>query len=352
MRTFVRHAVALAALAAMCQAGLALAEDFQWVSGGGRPVNMVGDEKVVEKGAPGAAVACCQQPCDACCGLSGCDACPPYGIIGFAGFDAFKGISDGDYQSNFGVVSGVNAAVPFPGLRDYGIGWQLGMSYGIYDFDGRTTNNVAESQQQAFVTTGFFRKAGECQHLSFGMVYDYMLNNNWGEFASAPTLGQWRSQVEWAFNDCNALGMWGCVRDRLSRQNVDDTDITTRPISQINTFWHHKFQESCANTFLWFGFTQRDRLNGEGSLGDWVVGTSFEVPVSCRLALYGNAQYMHPSAAASPIASIESDWNVGMGFVWYFGGNARSCAINGKCWLPYMPVANNSTFLVEQHNID
>jgi len=36
-----------------------------------------------------------------------------------------------------------------------------------------------------------------------------------------------------------------------------------------------------------------------------------------------------------------------MGIVWYFGGNARSNAINGKCNLPYLPVANNSTFLTD-----
>ena len=26
--------------------------------------------------------------------------------------------------------------MPVPGLSDYGIGWQLGMTYGVYDFDG------------------------------------------------------------------------------------------------------------------------------------------------------------------------------------------------------------------------
>ena len=38
-----------------------------------------------------------------------------------------------------------------------------------------------------------------------------------------------------------------------------------------------------------------------------------------------------------------------MGVVWYFGGHAVSHSINGACWLPYMPVANNSTFLVDQN---
>ena len=57
---------------------------------------------------------------------------------------------------------------------------------------------------------------------------------------------------------------------------------------------------------------------------------------------------MHPSATAGLAAQTEEGWNIGAGVVWYFGGNARSRAINGHCGLPYMPVANNSTFLVDQ----
>ena len=38
-----------------------------------------------------------------------------------------------------------------------------------------------------------------------------------------------------------------------------------------------------------------------------------------------------------------------MGVVWYFGRNAVSHSINGKCWTPYMPMANNSNFLVDEN---
>jgi hypothetical protein len=74
-----------------------------------------------------------------------------------------------------------------------------------------------------------------------------------------------------------------------------------------------------------------------------------QVPLSQRLALYGNGAYFHPSASAGAGGAMESGYNVGMGIVWYFGGNARSHAINGHCADPYMPVANNSNFLVEQN---
>ena len=54
-------------------------------------------------------------------------------------------------------------------------------------------------------------------------------------------------------------------------------------------------------------------------------------------------------AAAGPVGAVEQGYDVSMGIAWYFGGNARSNSINGKCWTPYLPVANNSTFLVEQN---
>ena len=96
----------------------------------------------------------------------GCDECPCRGMVGFAGFDSFKGISDGFLPSNFGAVTGFNAAMPVPGLSDYGIGWQLGMSYGVYDVDGRVfAVDRAQSQQQIFVTTGFYHKA-DCDQRS------------------------------------------------------------------------------------------------------------------------------------------------------------------------------------------
>ena len=71
--------------------------------------------------------------------------------------------------------------------------------------------------------------------------------------------------------------------------------VADRAVSQVNLFWHHKF-ESASESWLWFGIPQKDRLNGGGSLDDWIIGANVQTPISDCLALYGNAQYMHPSA--------------------------------------------------------
>ena len=46
---------------------------------------------------------------------------------------------------------------------------------------------------------------------------------------------------------------------------------------------------------------------------------------------------------------MSQGYDVSMGVAWYFGHRAVSHAINGDCGLPYMPVANNSNFLVDQN---
>ena len=345
------------AITAACQAQLAAAEDgYLWVSGDGPAAKLVADEKPAVKDASYAncgATACGGQEtgcgsCGVAGGFGGCDDSPECGIVGIFGMDSFKGISDGQFLSNFGAVTGLNAAMAVPGLDDYGIGWQLGMTYGVYDFDG-AVGGSPRTQQQTFVTTGFYRKGNDDQRLSFGIVYDWMLNNEWGIYGTSPTLGQWRGQVEYALSEVNGVGLYGCMRDRGSRLDDGPYTLETRAISQVNLFWHHKF-DSGADSWLWVGLPERERLDRVegGSLGDWIIGANVQVPISERLALYGNAEYMHPSASAGIDASVESTWNVGAGIMWYFGGHAVSQKLNGKCWLPYMPVANNSTVLVDQ----
>ena len=173
MKMFSRHAVILLAAAIACQAGIALSDTSSLAFLEGQATAPAANENLGAN-QPGPCVPCsgqtplweptggsCSSPtcgpcngqasgscggqtygsrCDQACGGDcchiGCDECPGFGIVGFAGLDSFKGISDGHFQSNFGAVTGLNAAMPVPGLNDYGIGWQLGMSYGVYDFDG------------------------------------------------------------------------------------------------------------------------------------------------------------------------------------------------------------------------
>jgi hypothetical protein len=365
MKMFVRHAVTLIAITVACQAGQVLAEEYYWVSG-----NDQTNAQAVSDKTPGQVQSGCNscQACNACdpCGGLGCDCdCDRrFGVIGTFGLDTFKGVSDGT-TGNFGAVTGLNSGLLLPGAEDLGLGWQTGFSYGIYDFDGRLAGEdvTAHSQQQTFVTTGLYRKAKGDQRVSFGLVYDWMVNTGWGEYGVNNTLGQWRGQVEYALSECNGIGVWGTKNDlgseRVYEGLIADTLVTNRALSQINLFWHHKFCGG-ADSWLYTGvIADRKRLDqtratGGGSLGEWTIGATVQVPLTERLALYANGAYMHPSCAAgpsgsaTPLASIDASYNVSMGVAWYFGCHARSHSLQGKCYEPYMPVANNSNFLVDQ----
>lgn len=353
MKTVMRPVVILIAITVMCQAGIVQANNFNWLGGGDQAASQ---QTPCDSCCP---AACSEEACGGgcgcdpvCCNSLGCDGCENgLGIVGFAGLDAFKGISDGSYESNFGAVTGLNSGTPLLGLSEYGIGWQTGISYGVYDFDGwgDPGDERVGAQQQVFVTTGVFRKAPPGRRLSFGLVYDWMFNKNWGVFAVSPTVGQWRGQIEYALSGCNSVGVWGCVNDLYSVQNspLYGTRIRNAGVTQANMFWHHKFNRG-ADSWLWVGIPERTSLTGVGSLGDWMVGANVQVPLSDRLALYANGSYLHPTASAGIDAAMSSGFDVSMGVCWYFGRRAISHAINGDCWMPYMPMANNSNFLVDQ----
>jgi hypothetical protein len=298
----------------------------------------------------------CSNACDSDFPLA-CSCCPTVSIAAGFGIDSFHGVSDAT-TNNFGAVTGLNAGMPLPGARDYGIGWQLGMSYGVYDWDGRTTANFASTQQQTFVTTGFFHKAQQGQRLCYGVVYDWMFNDNWGDYAYAPTLGQWRGQIEYAVSNRNAFGVYGTMRDKTVSDTMQVEYLTynryAASINQVDLFWHHKFDMG-ADSRLWVGLPDRDRYasydidaNRSGTLLDWIIGAQVEVPLSENLALIAGGQYGHPTSSASAVASLEQYYDINVGVVWYIGGHAQKASINGDCWQPYMPVANNSTFLVKQ----
>jgi hypothetical protein len=218
-------------LAAVCSTALA-ADDLQWIAPEGQGTAGTLASYGPAAPAPAAGACCGQEECGACdsCGRCGadCDECPCLGLVVFGGVDTFRGVSDGTWQSNFGVVNGLNAGIP---LADSGIAWQVGMSYGIYDFEGResSANEPGACQTQTFITTGFFHKANCGHRLSFGLVYDWMINDNWGVAAVDPTLSQWRGQIEYALSPCNAIGFYGTLDDRNSSMR-NSTAITSSHI--------------------------------------------------------------------------------------------------------------------------
>ena len=292
------------------------------------------------------------------CDDGSCDACQAaagdgsrLGFTAFSATDAFRGPPDGAFSGNFGSVTGLNAAAPI--VESWGLGWQLGASYGVYDFAGRPSPalNQRGAQQQIFVITGFFRRAAEGERLSFGVVHDWMVNNNYGQYALSPTLSQWRGQLEWAMSGINSLGIWATVHDRTYIGDRPDNHNQFRGINQINLFWHHKYQYG-GDTWFYVGVPDSKRLAGSGLAGSVLLGGSAQVPLTERVSLYAQGVYMPPNASPGPNGSSRDAYNIGVGLAWFPGRNARTRTVNGARWLPYMPLGNNSNFLVDAAHFD
>jgi hypothetical protein len=191
-----------------------------------------------------------------------------------------------------------------------------------------------------------------------------MVTSNFGVFGSSPMLSQFRFQVAWATNDYNQVGLWSTIQDQTANRATGalGTPVSYRAIDQLNLFWDHQFGASGAVSRLYIGTPLGNRLaqtpNGfpvggtGGTLGALILGSNWTVPINDRVSLYANGMYMAPSArpgisGSGAAASAQEFWDVSFGVSFSPRGNARSRNIAGRTWLPYLPVANNSSFLVD-----
>ncbi|HEX4149834.1 MAG TPA: hypothetical protein VHY20_12635, partial [Pirellulales bacterium] len=92
------------------------------------------------------------------------------------------------------------------------------------------------------------------------------------------------------------------------------------------------------------------RLNGDGTLGSFIVSALASVPLSNSISLYTLVTYMRPSDRPSAAAAEEDAWNFTIGLSFTTRRNARSSTVAGQCWMPQLPVANNGFFLVDTNN--
>jgi hypothetical protein len=300
--------------------------------------------------------------CDQCCN-NGCerpwfpavaDHCPRYGIYSFGGFESWRGVADDNGPNNNGFLTGLNVGVPIRGLDKYGIGLQGGFSSGFYDLMGRSTNGNDEAnqtQQQHYVTYGLFRRADCDRPFSFGVVHDWSINNNFGTLSQEPTLSQFRAQVAYATSAKNEFGIWAAWHDRAYTADIAGArQLNYRSVNQTNFFWHRKWCYGGADSWMWLGFPNRSRIDGNlgGTLGEIIAGGMMNVPVNDRISMYTNLQYMKPSARGGVPGAREDFFSLGVGLAFYPGCTARTRTVAGRSWMPMMPVANNGTFMVDR----
>lgn len=154
--------------------------------------------------------------CNWCGGCSNCLGDWRDNTLFWFGADGYKslgdftppaGVSQG-FMNSAGVVGGFNTGFRLGQSRIRG---QVGASYGIYDLKGRDTASASSSEQQTFITAGFYKRSDVCDgdRISWGVVYDQFFGHQWGLFASEVYLSQFRGILGYAISEYNEVGVWG-----------------------------------------------------------------------------------------------------------------------------------------------
>ena len=190
-----------------------------------------------------------------------------------------------------------------------------------------------------------------------GVVYDWMINKYFGEYGLQANLAQIRYQVGFLWDGSDEFGFWGANPVFTAKRRPAGVLVEYRGISQINLFWQHNF-DNCAYTMVWGGVPY-----GKGLLFDqegedfpkkinfddqrpaqFTVGFRAGAPLSCNLSLEGHAVYMHPTSYARGEESQNSGFNVAIGLTYSFGDSGLCDEYNIR---PYLPIADNSNFIVD-----
>lgn len=246
--------------------------------------------------------------------------------------DAFKGPLDLDnLNGNFGVCFAVNGG--FPLAPRLGFGLQAGTSGVVSDFHGtRFTGSRARSQN--FTTVGLFQRVPlGARRLKWGFVYDWLYDH----YYSTLSLSQWRVKIGFDWSPFSEIGIWACIPDRGDLAALGDgTQPVTfdlfRPTAQGNMYLR-RLWESGATTTAWIGIAEEP--------GEYVFGGEGRVPISRRLALVGNFNYVLPDADGLR-GQDEEQWNVSLGIEFLPSGCGYCEA--GHRFTPFFPLANNGTF--------
>lgn len=253
----------------------------------------------------------------------------------------------GALTSSPGAVLGFNTGF---GLGQSKIRGQFGASYGLYDPKGRLAipadQNTAE--EQAFITLGVYKRGNmetDEDRVSWGVVYDQFITDDWGANANDFNLNQIRGIFGYAINPWNELGVWGTLRTNDANAQVTTVVAGGGPVTQVraadqfNLYWKHN-TDFGAQVTGYIGFFDN------AAVQDWQLGVMAQAPLSYNWSLFSQFSYQAPSAPSGAGGSGEEQYNATVGLAYYFGGKAVSRTVTGQQGIPLLNVANNSSFLI------
>jgi len=286
-----------------------------------------------------------------CCGPVGCI---KTNLIAFLATDGWANRGDDDHSNNFGARGGINSGWSIDCLP---CRLQLGGAFGAFDLRGRDSAdgnamNTEDIQQQTFVTVGFYKRSCICvdRNLSWGLVYDHLFDDRWGERAESISVGQIRGQLGYALGAFDEVGARGSYAAKDDGFLLNGITIPVTVVDQLQAYWKHNW-ESGAETLVAFVSAQEP--------GQYGLAAEARVPLNARLAIYGEGYYLSPSASAGDDqpngfanSYAEEAWSVSFGLIFYPGWKAYNPTISGYAGLPLLPVANNGSLISVIPNAD
>jgi Family of unknown function (DUF6666) len=248
-------------------------------------------------------------------------------VVVFGGAQGFKGPYDQERDSgNFGFNEGFNIGAKIPYAQ---IGYQFGWRGVQSQLNGDKDTGIEEQHFQTFATAGLFHR--QCEGLQFGVVWDMLNDERW----HARHFHQIRTELG-VVNGCHEIGFDTTIGG-LNSQKIDDDDELV-------------FQAS--DQFLLY-YRIHGPNGGEGRIfaggnddADGIVGSDVLLPVGGRFSIAANFTYLIPHQENGEDGATQEAWNIGVGLVWHWDGQARKCFDN--CYRPMFNVADNGTLIVDQ----
>lgn len=254
----------------------------------------------------------------------------------FVGLDGSKQPQDLGINANMGARFSANWG--FGLSQKDGLGGQVGIGVNLSDAAVHVLDQVegTSSRKQLYVTAGVFQRTHN-DKVTWAAAFDLLKEDYYNSFM----LGQIRGQFGYQLNDRNEMGAW-FTKDVMG----DDGDLLGSPlrldpISQIVGFSTQTWPTS-ARTSLWLGLVSgHDNVVATISnepRSEWVAvyGAGLHMPLSDRFAIFGEGNFVTPTATGTVDAYL--------GVVFYPGGGASKRTPSR--FSPVLAVANNPTFPV------
>ena len=254
-------------------------------------------------------------------------------VMVFGGVQGFKGPYDLNRDSgNFGFNEGFNIGAKIPYAE---LGYQYGYRGAQSQLNGDKDTGIDKQFFQSFVTAGIFHRSKE--GLQFGVAWDALVDERW----HSENFHQIRSEISVINCGCHEFGFDATVG--VNSHKVEDPD-------NIGTFLNFQASDQYVLFYRLHGCN-----GGEGRVyaganndSDGIVGSDMLIPIGDRFSVQAGFTYLIPNQKAGTEGATNESWNIAMGLVWHWDGQARKCFNN--CYRPMFNVADNGLLILDNQD--